>query len=109
MYTVKQENFYYRNLIINSNLKKKNNFLRVVKISSSRRIRKRSRHWGPEAPTSCGVCEPPGPPAGCRGGTLLGVRGRNPREQNRLEVFALAAIGSPEPESNDNKRSICFE
>ena len=50
MYTVKQENLYYRNLIINSNLKKKNNFLRVVKISSSRRIRKSSWHWGPEAP-----------------------------------------------------------
>ena len=53
MYTVKQENFYYRNLIINSDLKKKNNFLTVVKISSSRRIRKitgSSQHWGPEAP-----------------------------------------------------------
>ena len=51
MYTVKQENFYYRNLIINSDLKKKkNNFLTVVKISSSRRIRKiSSQHWGPEA------------------------------------------------------------
>ena len=50
MYTVKQENFYYRNLIINSNLKKKKNFLMVVKISSSRRVRKSSQHWGPEAP-----------------------------------------------------------
>ena len=29
MYTVKQENFYYRNLIINSNLKKKTTFWRL--------------------------------------------------------------------------------
>ena len=47
----------------------------VVKISSSRRVRKSSQHWGQRPPTSCGVCEPPGPPAGVQGWHPVGEPG----------------------------------
>ena len=48
----------------------------------------------------------PGPQPGTRAVPHLGTM--RPQEQSRFEVFALVEIGYHEPESNANKRSICF-
>ena len=58
------------------------------------------------AGTRQGVWGPPRSPAGYKGSASSGDHGA--QKQSRFEVFALVEIGYHEPESNANKRSICF-